>query len=226
MKGEWCFTNDINNRDGLLRRRLRFNFKSLENLKKLGLTKPIIEAGGAISARNDASQLRILTVRSSASLLLKGKIVNVGVGECRISSTSQEVLSTLVGSCVAVVIHDFKLKMGGLVHVLLPVQKSRGYEVPEGQACKFASTAIPYLIDEMRKRGSIEANMVSALIGGAHMPGLGLKGIDVGRRNVEVVEALLREMKIPVVAKDVGGFCGRRVIYAVSDATIYIKYTK
>ncbi|MEM4576411.1 MAG: hypothetical protein QW701_02970 [Candidatus Nezhaarchaeales archaeon] len=72
----------------------------------------------------------------------------------------------------------------------------------------------------------MKANMVSALIGGAHVPGLGLKGIDIGRRNIEVVEELLREMEIPVVAKDVGGVCGRRVMYVVSDAIIYVKYTK
>ncbi|MEM4576412.1 MAG: hypothetical protein QW701_02975 [Candidatus Nezhaarchaeales archaeon] len=112
MKKERCPPNSTGNRERLLQRRLKFNFKSLENLKKLGLTRPIIEAREAISALDRSSQLRILTIRSSASLLLKGKVVNVGVGECCISSTSQEVLSTLVGSCVAIVIHDFKLKMG------------------------------------------------------------------------------------------------------------------
>jgi len=195
-----------------------FSFKIFKPTK--GFTFTIRRFQGFSSFRNEKSSLKIVVISSLTPIISDNEVVNVNVGECYITNR-QEVVSTLVGSCIAVIIHESKLKIGGLAHILLPQHKPK----LSNQACKYAATAIPHLISEVEKRGGRKSNMVSAIIGGSQLLNLGANGFSVGKRNVEVALSVLSSMGIPVVAQDVGGVYGRSVMYDASQGTIYVKYT-
>ena len=47
--------------------------------------------------------------------------------------------------------------------------------------------------------------------------------LDIGRRNQEAIEAILSELRIPVLARDLGGNAGRRLTLDTVSGIVAIK---
>jgi chemotaxis protein CheD len=128
-----------------------------------------------------------------------------------------DVLVTLgLGSCVAILLHDGQARVGGMAHVLLP---EPALSRDRGNASKFASTAVPALLDEMAGRGARHRRLSARLVGGAAMfQALMVPGsLNMGARNVNAAREALRVAGIPVVGEDVGGDYGRSVRFQVAE---------
>ena len=125
-----------------------------------------------------------------------------------------------LGSCVAIAIHDRMAKVGGLAHVLLPdASLGRGVE----NRARYASTAVPLLLEEMRSIGAT-GPFAASLIGGAALFGPLLAwGGSVGSRNIDAARAALAAARIPVVAEDVGGASGRTLSFDVSTGAVRVR---
>jgi chemotaxis protein CheD len=136
--------------------------------------------------------------------------------------SADEVLATIgLGSCVAIILHAPKARVGALAHALLPDEGLvRGKHPP----AKFASSAVPLLVEDLRQRGITEP-LVAKLAGGAAMFANLLKtgGVNMGERNVEAARVALRLANIPIVAEDVGGDSGRSVYYTPVDGKVTIR---
>jgi chemotaxis protein CheD len=123
-----------------------------------------------------------------------------------------------LGSCVAIALHDALARIGGLAHVLLPQVIGQG----EPNRAKFASTAVPLLIEDMRALGA-SGPFVAKLAGGASLFGpLMAIGGTVGARNIEAARAALEHARVPVIGEDVGGVAGRTVILDVATGTLLV----
>jgi chemotaxis protein CheD len=132
------------------------------------------------------------------------------------------VISTLgLGSCVAIVLHDALAGVGGLAHVLLP---DASLSRDSGNRAKFASTAVPLLLEEMRALGA-RGPVTAKLVGGASMFAqlLPSSGINMGERNVEAARQALAEARIPIAAQDTGGEHGRSVYLHVADGRVDVR---
>ncbi len=125
-----------------------------------------------------------------------------------------------LGSCVAIAIHDRLAKVGGLAHVLLPdASLGRGVE----NRARYASTAVPLLLDEMKAIGAT-GPFVASLVGGAALFGPLLSfGGSVGARNVDAARAALAAARVPVLAEDVGGESGRTLFFDVSTGKVKVR---
>lgn len=134
------------------------------------------------------------------------KISNVGIGESKTGNT--QISSIGLGSCVAFILYDRKLKTGGLAHVMLP--ESNGRSERPG---KFADTAVPHLLLEMEKRGSSKRNLSAYLVGGASMFQQFKGNLDIGKRNVCALKKILDELHIHIESEDTGGTSGRSVTF-------------
>lgn len=159
------------------------------------------------------------------------EIQKVGVAEVKVSENPTILASYGLGSCVAVAIYDPELKIGGLVHVMLPESSGR----PTGSATpgKFADTGIAYLISELIKRGARVKRMRSKIVGGSQMFKLpGSKSAEssldkmprthIGERNVESVKKSLRDNSIKIVAEETGGDHGRTVKFNPSTGEMEV----
>ncbi|HYJ78859.1 MAG TPA: chemotaxis protein CheD [Longimicrobiaceae bacterium] len=128
-----------------------------------------------------------------------------------------DVLITLgLGSCVAICLHDRVAKVGGLAHVLLPEPAlARDHTNPS----KFASTAVPLLVQEMGERGARAGRLEARLVGGASMfTALMVPGsLNMGERNVRATREALRRVGIPILGESVGGDFGRSVRFTVAE---------
>ena len=132
-----------------------------------------------------------------------------------------DLLVTLgLGSCVAIMLHDPATGTGGLAHVLLP---EPGLARDAGNPYKFASTAVPKLIEEMRAAG-MKGRPEARLAGGAAMfatlmvPGT----LNMGERNIRATREALSRAGIIVRGEDVGGDYGRSVRFRVGEGKVVV----
>jgi chemotaxis protein CheD len=132
------------------------------------------------------------------------------------------VVATLgLGSCVAIALHDAEYGVGGLAHVLLP---SRELSRDSANRAKFAESAVPMLLEEMRWLGS-RGRVVAKIAGGASMfsgllPGA---GHNIGERNVAATRTALDVAGIELVGRDTGGDFGRSVYLHLRGGRLVVR---
>ena len=119
----------------------------------------------------------------------------------------ETLITTLLGSCVAVALYDPTTKIGGLNHYLLP-EPTHG----ENQSPRYGSYAIPTLIEELVKLGANPDKLQAKIYGGGNVINITHQiGEGIGRRNIELAEKTLKSMKIAIIDKNVGGESARTI---------------
>jgi len=131
------------------------------------------------------------------------KLIHVIQGETRISDTAGEVLSTILGSCVAACMHDPRLRIGGINHFLLP-----GNDPRAAANVRYGAHAMEELVNGLIRRGASRDRIQVQLFGGATIvANLG----DIGSANGSFARTYVREEGLSLVGEDLGGSQGRRL---------------
>ncbi|MGV3552524.1 chemotaxis protein CheD [Rhizobium sp.] len=123
-------------------------------------------------------------------------------GDIRVSHNERDILSTVLGSCIAACIYDPVAGIGGMNHYLLPHNRK------QGQNPRYGDDAMPKLIRQLQTRGAGLNRLVARVYGGARI--LACEK-DIGLMNIEFADRFLREHGIPIIACDVGGQTARWV---------------
>jgi chemotaxis protein CheD len=124
---------------------------------------------------------------------------------------------------VAIILVAPKKGVAALAHVVLPeLRMTGGREAPPA---KFADTAVPELLKELRLLRVKPEDLFAVLVGGATMFGhaKGSKLAGVGDRNVEAARESLAKVGIGVAAEDTGGKNGRSVQVLVGERRVVSK---
>jgi len=116
-------------------------------------------------------------------------------------------ISTVLGSCVAVCLWDPLARKGGMNHIMLPLWNGDGLATP-----KYGNIAMEKLLAKVLSIGCRREYLVAKVFGGANVSGTGLEAFMIGDRNLMLAFQMLEEFGIAVVAKDVGGRVGRKII--------------
>ncbi|MBN2161690.1 MAG: chemotaxis protein CheD [Pontiellaceae bacterium] len=127
---------------------------------------------------------------------------------------------TVLGSCVAVCLWDPTLRMGGINHYMLPFWNGAGLATP-----RYGNIATLRLIEALEEHGATRSRLQAKVFGGAGVLGDGQKDhvTRVGARNIEVAETVLKEHRIPIVARCVGGDRGFKLIYKTYSGEVLLK---
>ncbi len=129
------------------------------------------------------------------------------------------VMTTILGSCVAVCLWDPTLPAGGINHFLLP-----HWAGPRQSSGRFGNLAMKRLIEKTLALGSRRRDLRAKIFGGAHVLDQPQDdGRHLGSRNVEVARRVLAREGIPIVAEDVGGTGGRKVIFHTVDGSVLLR---
>jgi len=129
-------------------------------------------------------------------------------------------ISTILGSCVAVCLWDPTLGVGGMNHFLLP----RGTAATKVTAPRFGTLAVPRLIEEVLAFGGHPHHLRAKVFGGACvLEAFRGRANHLGTQNVEAALESLRKEGIPVVAEDVGGDRGRKLIFSTCDGNAWVR---
>ncbi len=135
------------------------------------------------------------------------------------ASAEPTLVTTILGSCVAVCLWDPTTGIGGLNHFQLPRWSGSGPRTP-----RYASVAIQALLDRLLALGARRDELEAKLFGGACVSAdLGVRRPSLGDQNVERALVYLRECALPVTASATGGRRGRKLIFDTSAGTAWVK---
>jgi chemotaxis protein CheD len=145
----------------------------------------------------------------------------VRIGELAVMTGGGVLFTIGLGSCVAVALYDGSSRVAGLAHVMLPAPTDARPGAPLG---RFASTAVPALVDAMVGMGATRERLRARIAGGASMFSRVLpdSGRDLGRRNVAAVHAALAAAGVPLDGREVGGEHGRSVFLHCEDGRLVV----
>jgi chemotaxis protein CheD len=146
----------------------------------------------------------------------------VALGEYAVVGGSGTLTALGLGSCVAVILHDVEGRVGAMAHVLLPAQSLARRSSSPARA---ADTAVPLLVEQMRRRGAVLERTHARLVGGSTMFGdlLPTGSVHIGERNVLACRTALRQVGVPIVAEAVGGRAGRSVWFDVGAGKVTVR---
>lgn len=127
-------------------------------------------------------------------------------------------LRTILGSCVAVCLHDPVLRAGGMCHFILPTPSVASPGSMPAHA--FGDEAIASLIARFAEAGRSPRQLTAKVIGGGHV--MGSIASDIGSRNIDIARTLLARHAIPITGESVGGSAGRRVQFQVGEGRVFV----
>jgi len=139
-------------------------------------------------------------------------------GNLEISKTPA-ILTTILGSCIAVCIWDNKLKFGGMNHFMLPLWNGEGLASP-----KYGNIAIDKLIKKMLTYGSLIENLEAKVFGGGNVIESSNGFYHIGERNIEIAVSMLKDFGIKIIGSSTGGKRGRKILMDTSDFKILHKF--
>ncbi len=124
------------------------------------------------------------------------------------ASKTPHLVTTILGSCVAVCLYDPELRIGGINHFMLPLWNGQGLASP-----KYGNIAIEKLIEKMVSLGCDSHRLQAKVFGGGEVIQSNTSQFNIGARNIRIAFDLLEEYKIPIVGQSVGGKFGRKILY-------------
>ena len=146
--------------------------------------------------------------------------LDVGIGDFQVSGGDHEMKTYALGSCVALVVWDQLLRVGGMIHIALP----EGAINPEKARDKpgyFADTGLPLLFSELKRIGANRGTCWVKLVGGSSILDEN-KTFDIGRRNILAVKKYLWKIGLALTSEDIGGKISRTVVLSLSTGTLTI----
>ena len=132
--------------------------------------------------------------------------------------TEPYTVTTVLGSCVSVCLWDPAKRIGGINHFMLPFWNGEGLASP-----KYGNIAISKLIERMLDLGCEKRGLRAKIFGGGVMFKATSALMNIGERNIILAQDMLSEEKIPVIASDVGGSNGRKIIFQTGTGSVSMK---
>ena len=132
---------------------------------------------------------------------------------------SQPVLvSTLLGSCIAVTMFSQSKGIGAICHAMMPDRSGRHHDL------RYVDTAIYYIYRKAMEFGAAR-DLEIKLFGGSQILPTGRDqpgNVSIGRKNVARSLEVLNQLGLTVAKTDVGGTRGRKLFFSVLNGNVYV----
>ncbi len=141
-------------------------------------------------------------------------------------STQDEIIATVLGSCVAACVRDVQHGIGAMNHFLLPLHKGEEWSekiTSNSQATRYGNFAMEHMINDVLKFGGRKQNLEFKIFGGSRV--ISQMG-DVGNSNIRFIMNYLKVEGYRLVAQDVGGINPRKVLYYPLTGRVRVKKIK
>jgi len=146
----------------------------------------------------------------------------VGVADMKVSNEPEHVLVTYsLGSCIGVVIYDPVVKVGGVLHYMLP-ESSLDRRKAQNNPYMFGDTGIPLLFKSSYKLGAKKNRLKVFVVGGSQI--LDQKGLfNIGKRNHTLLRKMFWKNNIMIDFEDVGGTVNRTLKLKIKNGKTLLK---
>ena len=125
------------------------------------------------------------------------------------ASAAPVAITTILGSCVGVCLHDPQRRVGGVNHYLLPHWPGEGEHSP-----RYGDVALPTLLQKVLELGGKRDRLLARIYGGACVLDAFREDAEhLGARNAAVAREFLAGERITVIDEDTGGRRGRKLLF-------------
>jgi chemotaxis protein CheD len=140
------------------------------------------------------------------------------------ASDVDEIIGTLLGSCISLCLYDSEKRIGGMNHFMLP-GKMTSVDINSGDSAKYGISAIHKLIEGMIEKGASRKNMCAKLFGGGAVLDIEDKSTAIPDNNIRLARLLMEVEDIPIVEEDTGGKYIRKVYLDVKTGKAFVRKT-
>ncbi len=138
------------------------------------------------------------------------------------------IVSTVLGSCVAISMFSRRTRQGVICHAFLPYRsETKAENTASIQICRYVDTAVDHLLNCMLRLGVKKNELEVKLFGGA--TGLTTSqvrppsALGIGNKNVTAALDCLADKGLRPSRMDVGGNVGRKILFATHSGDIWMK---
>ncbi len=139
-------------------------------------------------------------------------------------TTYDEVIVTVLGSCVSACVRDRVFSIGGMNHFMLPAsQPERQHDANSAwgsMATRYGNYAMEALINSILKHGGRRENLEIKIFGGGKILE---KMTNIGSKNIQFVHEFIRMEGLKLIAEDVGDIYPRKVQYYPMSGKVRMK---
>ena len=146
--------------------------------------------------------------------------LTVGIADMKIGKGNDLLVTYALGSCIGLCFYDPKLKLGALLHVMLPLNMKAGRKNP----LKYADTGIRETLRQLEAKGASRSRITVKIAGGAKMFEVNGGNLgNIGQRNIESVHTILRMEGIRLLGEHVGGNVARTLLFDLDSGQSCIR---
>jgi len=145
-----------------------------------------------------------------------GRSVRLLPGEFYATGAHDEMIVTVLGSCVAACIRNPHTGYGGMNHFMLPESDSGEWNGASA-VLRYGNHAMEALINAVLKSGCSRVELEIKLFGGANLTA---GPTMIGEMNAIFALRYLAEERLRVCVADLGGRLGRRIHYVPATGTV------
>ena len=146
----------------------------------------------------------------------------VGVADMRVSERPGDVLVTHgLGSCLGVTAYDAEARVGGMLHVMLPMSRVNP-DKAAAAPCMFVDTGVPLLFRRLYAAGAVKSRLVVKVAGGAAIHAGAADRFAVGTRNYTILKKMFWKSGVLIDAEDVGGRAARTMFLEMGSGRVWL----
>ena len=150
-----------------------------------------------------------------------GQELKVGIGDMKLTRGGGTIITYALGSCIGISIYDPMLRLGALIHIMLPEYGN----THDPNIFKYADTGIRETVRKLTAFGLVKSRAEVKIAGGAKMfeiSGNANFG-NIGQRTAMSVKRTLLQEGFRLKAEDVGGSSARTMSIDVATGAVKIK---
>lgn len=149
------------------------------------------------------------------------KELKVGIGDMKLTRGEGSIITYALGSCIGIAFYDPAIRLGALLHIMLPAQ----YGASDPNIYKYADSGIRETIRKLMAFGMVKSRTVVKIAGGAKMFEISGNADfgNIGQRNAVMVKKILSEENMRIAAEDVGGTYARTMLLKLDNGDVAIR---
>jgi len=150
-------------------------------------------------------------------------VAKVMPGELYVTQ-EDEILTTVVGSCISACIRDKQRGIGGMNHFMLPSRTGlvdgNWQNTQVNSATRYGNYAMEHVINEILKYGGRRQSLEVKLFGGGQIM---QNMANIGQQNIDFIRAYIQLEQLNLLAEDLGDIYPRKILYYPHTGRVRVK---
>ncbi len=148
----------------------------------------------------------------------------IGIADMKVSSKPDDTLITYaLGSCLGITAYDPVAKVGGMIHIMLPLSSVNPNKAKENPYM-FVDSGVPEFFRACYKAGAVKQRMIVKVAGGASTHQSDKEDqFQIGKRNFLMLRKLLWKNNVLIESFDVGAKHSRTMLLDMETGDVTLK---